>query len=197
MQVNRKLQTKNGYMEIITGCMFAGKTEEFIRRIIRFQYAGYKVQVFKPTIDNRHKSNNVVSHSLVAVQCQAVANKAEMALKLKHDTEIIGIEEIQFFDMDIVDYLNNLVNEGKIVIANGLDKDFRAEPFSNTLALMAKAEKIIKLNAICMVCGATADRTQRIINGSPAKWDDPTILIGASESYEARCRYHHIINKKK
>ena len=186
---------KTGYVLLIIGCMFAGKTEEFIRRLVRFQYGKYKVIVFKPYIDNRYSIKETVSHSNLKIAAINVKESKEILNYITSDVDVIGIDELQFFDFEIVNIINQLANQGLIVIANGLDKDFKNDPFLNIQSLIFKAEYIYKLHAICVICGNDADRTQRLINNKPAKKNDPIILIGASESYQARCRLCHIIDK--
>ncbi|AHF60521.1 thymidine kinase [Spiroplasma mirum ATCC 29335] len=182
---------KIGWVEVITGCMFAGKTEEFIRRIVRLSYAKFKIQVFKPAIDNRYSNDNVVSHSQKSIKAISVNNTKELLAKLAPYTDVVGIDEVQFFDNEIVKVADDLANKGIIVIVNGLDKDFRAEPFLNVEQLMSKAEEVKKLHAICVKCGNLANRTQRLINGKPANYHDPIVLIGEKDKYEARCRHCH------
>lgn len=191
----------DGWIEVIAGCMFAGKTEEFIRRIIRLQYANRKVLVFKPTIDVRYSATKVVTHKGVSIQAIMIdRNQPEEILKIlanpeNKDVVAIAIDEVQFFDQKIVAILNQLANNNKQVIAAGLDQDFRGEPFLIMSELLARAEFVTKLDAICVKCGAAATRTQRIINGKEARYDDPIIEIGAQEKYEARCRKHHKVLK--
>ncbi|WP_425378287.1 thymidine kinase [Spiroplasma endosymbiont of Polydrusus pterygomalis] len=180
-----------GWVEVITGCMFAGKTEEFIRRLVRLSYAKFEIQVFKPTIDNRYSENQVVSHSKKAVEATSVKNSDELLVKLKSTANVVGIDEVQFFDNNIVKVADSLADKGMIVIVNGLDKDFRGEPFLNVEQLMTRAEEVKKLHAICVKCGNLANRTQRLINGKPANYYDPIVLIGEKDKYEARCRHCH------
>ncbi|AGM25629.1 thymidine kinase [Spiroplasma syrphidicola EA-1] len=184
-------KAKLGWIEVITGCMFAGKTEEFIRRVVRLSYAKYKIQIFKPSIDNRYAEEKVVSHSAKAIDAIAVLDSAELLTKLEPDTLVVGIDEVQFFDQNIVETIDSLANRGIIVIVNGLDKDFRGEPFLNVERLMSRAEEVKKLHAICVQCGNLANRTQRLINGQPANYYDPIVLIGEKDKYEARCRHCH------
>ena len=167
-------------MEVICGSMFCGKTEELIRRLRRAIIAKRHVQVFKPAIDNRYVVEKVHSHA--GIEIDAIP--------------IIGIDEAQFFTPDIVEICEDLVNRGIRVILAGLDTDFRGEPFGSMPVLMARAERVDKLNAICMVCGEAASRTQRLVNGEPAHYDDPLVIVGTSEMYEARCRKHHVVPGK-
>ena len=183
-----------GWIEVICGCMFAGKTEELIKRIKVLQYAKKKVVAIKPTMDNRYSENMIASHagSLCECICVDVHDLATIENLINDKTvDAVVIEEIQFFDYKIVDICERLANNKKRVIVAGLDTDFKGEPFAVTAALLAKAEFIYKLSAVCNVCGAPATKTQRLIDGKPAKKDDPVILVGASECYEARCRKCH------
>ncbi|AXF96126.1 thymidine kinase [Spiroplasma phoeniceum] len=187
--LNSKAQI--GWIEVITGCMFAGKTEEFIRRLVRLGYAKFEIQVFKPTIDNRYSENQVVSHSKKAVEAISVKNSEELLTNLKPTTNVVGVDEVQFFDNNIVKLADSLAYKGIIVIVNGLDKDFRGEAFINVEQLMTRAEEVKKLHAICVKCGNLANRTQRLINGKPANYYDQIVLIGEKDKYEARCRHCH------
>lgn len=180
-----------GWIEIICGSMFSGKTEELIRRVKRAVIARQKVQVFKPTLDDRYEAAKLSSHSGSYYEALVAQNAAEIAEAIDKDTEVVAIDEVQFFDWTIAELCERLANEGRRVILAGLDMDFRGEPFGPMPLLMAQAETVDKLQAICIVCGAPASRTQRLIDGRPANYDDPVILVGASEVYEARCRRHH------
>jgi thymidine kinase len=179
-----------GWVELICGSMFSGKTEELIRRV-RAEIARQKVQVFKPELDDRYEVHKVSSHSGKNYQAIAVQDAAQIATLLEPDVEVVAIDEVQFFDWSVAELCEKLANEGRRVILAGLDTDFRGEPFGPMPLLMAQAEMVDKLHAICMVCGAPASRTQRLIDGRPAHYDDPIIMVGASEVYEARCRRHH------
>ena len=189
-------QPRLGWLEVICGSMFSGKTEEMIRRVRRARIAKQNVQVFKPAIDNRYAVEEVKSHNGLGVEAIPVGNTEELLSKVQPDTEVIGIDEIQFFDAPIVQAVQDLANRGVRVIAAGLDMDFRGEPFGTMPQLMSSAEHIDKLHAICVVCGAEASRTQRLIDGRPAAYDDPIILVGGSESYEARCRHCHEVPRR-
>lgn len=182
---------RGGSLTIITGCMFAGKTEELIRLVRRSMHAKRKVQVFKSALDTRCDTSTIRTHDGTYLEARAVPDVRGLAQHLQPDTEVIGIEEVQFFDAGIVDLCEELADCGRTVIAAGLDQDFRGEPFGFMPRLLARADNVVKLHAICQVCGAEASRTQRLIDGRPASWDDPIILIGASETYEARCRHCH------
>ncbi len=185
------LKCKDGWIEVICGSMFAGKTEELIRRINRIHYAKKTVMVFKPSIDNRYDKRAVVSHSNKKVDSIPVNSAKEILDYVKELPYAIAIDEAQFFDEELIDILERFANSGVRVIVAGLDLDFKGEPFGIMPHLLARAEYITKLQAICQVCGAPATRTQRIINGHPADYDDPIILVSASEKYEARCRHCH------
>lgn len=187
-----------GRLEVITGSMFSGKSEELIRRIRRANYAKQKLLVFSPTIDNRYGVNGIYSHNKNNVNAYSVNDVCEMTKILYEnpDVEIIGIDEIQFFDKKVVDFCKECVKLGKRVIVAGLDLDFKAEPFKPLPELMALADDVEKLFAICTICGNTAYASQRLIDGKPAFDDDPLVAVGASEKYEARCRMHHIVRKR-
>lgn len=180
-----------GSVEVITGSMFCGKTEELIRRLRRATIAKQKVQVFKPVIDQRYAYSKVMSHSGADYQAMPVNSSQEILDNLEDDVTVVGIDEAQFFDEAIVDLANLLADRGIRVIVTGLDTDFRGEPFGCMPVMTAKADKVDKLSAICMVCGEAATRTQRLVNGKPAHFHDPIVIVGASEMYEARCRACH------
>lgn len=180
-----------GWTEVICGSMFSGKTEELIRRLRRAEYARQKVQVFKPALDNRYDKAKVSSHSGNHFHAIPVESVQEIINQIKDDTDVIGIDEAQFFDWEIADLCSQLANQGKRIIIAGLDMDFRGEPFGPMPVLMAQAEMVDKIQAICMVCGSPASRTQRLVNGEPASYDAPIILVGTAESYQARCRKCH------
>lgn len=183
----------SGSIEIVCGSMFCGKTEELIRRLRRAAIARQKVQVFKPVIDNRYSNEKVTSHSGTDFEAIPVLSSNELLQKLSDDTTVVGIDEIQFFDGQIVDVVEMMAERGVRVIAAGLDMDFRGEPFGCMPVLVSKAERVDKLQAICMECGEPASRTQRLVNGQPAHYHDPIVIVGAAELYEARCRKHHIV----
>jgi thymidine kinase len=181
----------NGSIEVICGSMFSGKTDELIRRLIRATIAKQKVQVFKPAIDVRYAVEKVTSHAGSNYDAIPVEKAANIRGKLDNDTTVVGIDEAQFFDTEIVQVAQELAARGIRVLVAGLDMDFRGEPFGPMPLILAKAERVDKLHAICMVCGDEASRTQRLVNGKPAKYNDPVVIVGASELYEARCRAHH------
>ena len=190
------LTQKDGWIEVITGPMFAGKTEELIRRIRRLQYAKQNIIVFKPAIDDRYASNEVVSHNDSRTQSINITKASEIMRYVTLDTNVVAIDEIQFLDEEAVEICEYLADHGVRVIVSGLDRDFRWEPFSFMPKLLSIAEYVTKLSAICVKCHTPATRTQRIINGKPARYDDPIILVGAKDSYEARCRDCHEIPGK-
>lgn len=189
-------QYQEGYIEVITGCMFAGKTEELIRRINVLKYANKNILVFKPEIDNRYSYSEVVSHSGTKVESIVVKTAVEILDHISDETDVVAIDEVQFFDDEITMVCDHLALLGKRVMVAGLDMDFRGEPFGVIPKLMTTAEFVTKLTAVCTKCGAPATRTQRLVNGEPASYNDPTVLIGARESYEARCRHDHIVLDK-
>jgi thymidine kinase len=188
-------QHKDGWVEVICGSMFSGKTEELIRRVRRAQIARQKVQVFKPGLDDRYALEKVTSHNGMGLDATIVTEAREILDRVEPDTAVVAIDEVQFFDWTIAAVCNTLAENGKRVIVTGLDMDFRGEPFGPMPLIMAEAERVDKLSAICVVCGAPASRTQRLIDGQPASYDDPIIMVGASEVYEARCRHCHQVPK--
>ncbi len=183
----------SGMIEVITGSMFCGKTDELIRRLRRATIARQKVQVFKPTIDNRYAEEKVTSHAGSEYDAVPIQSARQLLEHLEKDTTVVAIDEAQFFDETIISLVQELANKGLRVILAGLDTDFRGEPFGPMPRLMAEAEIVDKLHAICMVCGEPACRTQRLVNGRPAHFHDPVVIVGAAELYEARCRQHHIV----
>ncbi len=190
------IMKQSGWVELICGSMFSGKSEELIRRIKRATYGNLTVRVFKPAIDNRYHEESVVSHNGNTILARPVENATDILDHITDDIDVIGIDEIQFFDDAIVSIVDQLADLGHRVIVAGLDTDFRGEPFGVMPELMAMSEMVTKLNAICPQCGSPASRTQRLINDEPASYDDPIILVGASESYEPRCRHCHVVPNK-
>ena len=176
--------------------MFSGKSEELIRRVKRAVIARRSVQVFKPAIDDRFGVELVRSHDGDSFIARPVGTSHDIPPLVSTDTSIVGIDEVQFFDPEIVTVVRGLVASGRRVICAGLDLDFRGEPFGPVPTLLALAERVDKLEAICVVCGESATRTQRIVNGVPADYDDPIIVIGAQEAYEARCRTCHTVPRR-
>jgi thymidine kinase len=180
-----------GSIEVICGSMFSGKTDELIRRLVRAKIARQKVQVFKPAIDVRYALEKVTSHAGADFAAIPVQKAADIQSKLDADTTVVGIDEAQFMDRELVDVAQKLAEHGVRVLVAGLDMDFRGEPFGPMPVLMSMAERVDKLHAICMICGDEASRTQRLVNGLPARYADPVVIVGAAELYEARCRLHH------
>ena len=187
---------KLGQIEIICGPMFAGKTEELIRRANRLEYAKKKYLVFKPTIDDRYSTTEIVSHSKYRKNSINIKDSNEILGYITDDVQAVIIDEVQFFDENIINVAEWLADKGLRVICGGLDCDFKGNPFPIIANLLARAENVTKLNAICNVCGQPATRTQRIIDGQPAFEDDPIILVGATEAYEPRCRKCHMVLKR-
>lgn len=184
---------RSGRIECITGSMFSGKSEELIRRIRRVLYAKQKIVVFKPEIDQRYKKQSVVTHNGRSVDAISIGHSNEIRGYITDDIDVVAIDEAQFFDDGLVYVIQNIAKSNIRVIVAGLDMDFTGNPFEPMPHIMAIAEQVTKLNAVCTVCGGIASRTQRLINGAPAHIDDPLILVGADESYEPRCREHHIV----
>ena len=176
---------------MITGSMFSGKTEELIRRLRRALYARQSVQVFKHALETRSDLTEIRSHNGVPHEAVAVSSSEELLERVESATDVVAVEEAQFFDGGIVDACRRLADSGYEVILAGLDMDFRGEPFGPMPFLLAEADEIVKLRAICACCGRDASRSQRLIDGKPAPASAPTILVGAQETYEARCRHCH------
>jgi thymidine kinase len=176
-----------GWIEVITGSMFSGKSEELIRRLRRAQIARQQVQIFKPVIDDRYSDIAIVSHSDMKIPSESVSTAAELRARVRPDTDVVGIDEGQFFDAALPAVCAELADQGKRVIVAGLDTDFRAKPFEPMPQLLATAEYITKTLAICMVCGGPANRTQRLVASNDR------VLVGATGTYEARCRHCHQI----
>ena len=184
--------SRPGWIEVISGVMFSGKSEELIRRVRRGIIARRRVQVFKSHLDSRYAGlYSVASHNGTELDAAPVDTAAEIFRQVRSDTDIVAIDEAQFLDADIVGACTALAARGQRVILAGTDTDFRGEPFGPMGALMCVAETVDKLRAICIVCGDLACRNQRLIDGRPARYDSPTIMIGGRESYEARCRHCH------
>jgi len=193
---NRLIHAPQGSLEVVCGPMFSGKSEELIRRLRRAQIAKQKVIVFKNKLDDRYHSTALASHDGNTIDAFAVANICEMRAFLDNNpASVIGIDEVQFFSNNVIQLICDQVNAGKRVIVAGLDLDFRGVPFGCMPLLLAIADKITKLQAICTVCGCDAHFTQRLINGNPAKFTDPVIVVGTHEAYQARCRACHLIDK--
>lgn len=185
---NRKV----GWIECICGSMFSGKSEELLRRIKRGIIAKQNVLLFKPSIDDRYSLDKVSTHNGNSYESISISSADEIYKFINNKKyDIIGIDEIQFFDSNIVKVINKLADDGIRVIVAGLDMDFKGEPFYPMPEIMAISEIVTKLHAVCSVCGNEASISQRLINGEPASYNDPVVVIGASESYEARCRHCH------
>ncbi len=189
--------SRTGWLEVVSGVMFSGKSEELIRRVRRAIIARRTVQVFKSHLDARYGGVYAVSsHDGTVVEAEPVQHAMEIMERLRPDTEMVAIDEAQFLDAGIVSVANALADRGVRVVLAGTDSDFRGEPFGAMPQLMAAAEIVDKLHAICVVCGGPATRNQRLVNGRPAVYDSPTIMVGGSESYEARCRHCHEVPAK-
>jgi thymidine kinase len=171
-----------GWIEVITGSMFSGKSEELIRRLRRAQIARQRVQIFKPVVDNRYGEGHIISHSAQRIESENVGSSRELLEHVRPDTEVVGIDEGQFFDAELPAVVNTLADQGKRVIVAGLDQDYLGKPFEPMPQLLAIAEYITKTLAICVVCGEPANHTQRLVNSSER------VLVGAQGTYEARCR---------
>ena len=184
--------TRPGWIEVIAGVMFSGKSEELIRRVRRAVIARRNVQVFKSHLDDRYAGlQRVTTHDGIAVEALPVDSAAEILRAVRPDTHVVAIDEVQFLDEDVVEVVTALADRGVRVILAGTDTDFRGEPFGAMGTLMTTAEIVSKLHAICVVCGGPACRNQRLIDGKPAVYTSPTIMVGGSETYEARCRHCH------
>ena len=172
-----------GWIEVVTGCMFSGKTEELIRRLVRARIGRQSVIVFKPAVDTRYAVEHIVTHADVRLSCLPITRAHEILDRVS-DAEVVGIDEAQFFDAELVAVCNRLADAGKRVIVAGLDQDYQGRPFEPIPQLLAVAEYITKNLAVCMVCGGPADRSQRLVAA------DDRVLLGAKDRYEARCRAH-------
>ena len=187
------MKHSTGSIEVITGSMFSGKTDELIRRLRRARIARQNVQVFKPVIDNRYGLEKVTSHAGTEFEATPVHSADQIEPLIRPETTVVAIDEAQFFSGAVCLVSQKLAARGVRVIVAGLDQDFRGEPFGPMPQLMALAEDVTKLHAICAVCGEEASRTQRLIDNQPASFDQPVVVVGASELYEARCREHHAV----
>ncbi len=185
-----------GWIEVICGSMFSGKTEELLRRLRRAQIARQQVQVFKHSIDRRYSETSIASHNGLQARAIPVRDSAELRAQLDPDADVIAIDEVQFFDENVAALCDELADQGKRMICAGLDMDFRGEPFGPMPPLLALAERVDKLQAICVVCGGPASHTQRLIDGEPAHYEDPVVLVGADEVYQARCRGCHVVLRR-
>ncbi|WP_435075232.1 thymidine kinase [Halorubrum sp. HHNYT27] len=188
--------TRSGWIEVISGSMFSGKTEELLRRLRRSEIAGQSVSVYKPAIDDRYGETTIGTHTGRQWEATVVDNEGDGPLAILDDEpfpEVVAIDEANFFSEALVEVCNTLADAGTRVIVSGTDQTFRGEPFEPLPQLIATAEYVDKLQAICLQCGEPASRNQRLIEGEPAHAEDPTILVGAEESYEARCRDCHVL----
>src|SRR6186997_1986687 len=181
---------RGGWLEVICGPMFSGKSEEMIRRLRRAEIAGQRVVIFKPRIDDRYDASDVVSHAGIRMRGVPVAGVGEI-VERSSGFEVVGIDEIQFFEPEVLAAALALADTGIRVVAAGLDQDFRREPFGVMPELLAHAEFVDKLQAVCHRCGGPATTTQRLVDGRPAPYSGATIVVGANEQYEARCRDCH------
>lgn len=189
--------TRPGWIEVITGVMFSGKTEELIRRVRRAVIARKQVQVFKSHLDDRYSGlYRVTTHDGLGVEAQPVDSSHEVMARIDPTTQVVAIDEAQFLDPGIVAVCTELADHGRCVIVAGTDMDFRGEPFGPIPDLLAVAEVVDKLHAICVCCGNPACRNQRLIDGRPARYDSPTIMVGGSQTYEARCRHCHEVPRR-
>ena len=183
---------KNGWIEVVSGVMFSGKSEELIRRVRRALIARRRVQLFKSHLDDRYGGRfSISSHDGRRIDAEPVSNSVQLAEKVRPDTQVVAVDEAQFMDDGICQVADVLADRGMRVIVAGTDMDFRGEPFGPMGLLLARAERIDKLSAICVVCGDPATKNQRLIDGDPAPAEGPTIQVGGAESYEARCRRCH------
>lgn len=188
--------TNSGWVEVITGSMFSGKTEELLRRLRRAEIAGQSVAAFTPAIDDRYGEESLGSHAGSSWRATVVENEGEEVWDVVDELdgeEVVAIDEANFFDPPLVDLTQQLASAGRRVIVSGLDQTYRGDPYEPVPQLIATAEYVDKLQAICNVCGEPATRTQRLVDGTPAHVDEPTTLVGAEESYEARCRNCHVV----
>jgi thymidine kinase len=190
-------QVSGGWIEVVAGVMFSGKSEELMRRVRRATIARKRVQVFKSHLDNRYAGLLAISsHDRRTTEAVPVDSSSQIMLRLDPMAQVIAIDEAQFLDDGIVQVATVLAERGRRIILAGLDTDFRGEPFGPMPSLMAVAEVVDKLHAICVMCGSPASRTQRLIDGKPASYDSPTIMVGAADSYEARCRACHVVPRR-
>jgi thymidine kinase len=186
--------SNKGSLEVICGSMFSGKSEELIRRVKRSQLAKLNVIVFKHSLDDRFTHEYIVSHNGNKFDAIPIDSPSTILAVAERDIDVVGIDEIQFFDTSIISVVCSLIDAGKRVIVAGLDLDFRGLPFGPIPTLMAIADHTTKLKAVCMECGNEAHFTQRLVNGAPAHFHDPIIMVGAQEAYQARCRQCHVID---
>ena len=190
-------QASGGWIEVIAGSMFSGKTEELLRRVRRASIARKRVQLFKSHLDDRYAGLWAVSsHDRRSLEAVPVDSSSQIMLRLDPMAQVIALDEVQFLDAGVLQVATTLAERGRRVICAGIDTDFRGEPFGAMPQLMAMAEVVDKLHAICVLCGSPASRNQRLIDGKPAPWHSPTIMVGAADSYEARCRACHVVPRR-
>ena len=191
-------QKKNakGSLEVICGSMFSGKTDELIRQITRAQFAQLNTLIFKHTLDDRKTIDYIHAHNGKKLKAIAIDNPLNITDFIFEEVDVVGIDEVQFFDQDIISIILDLVEMGKRVIVAGLDLDFRGNPFGSMPAILSIADSITKLSAVCILCGKDAHYSQRLVNGKPASYNDPLVMTGAEEHYQARCRDCYEIDKK-
>lgn len=191
------MQYEPGTLTVISGCMFAGKTDRLIRILTELARASNFFQVFKPSIDDRYSTDEIVTHDGLRLPCTVIlaSNPEEILTKLVKSSKVLGLDEGQFLDPKILTVVRYLLSYNYQVIVAGLDADFRGIPFGPMPELIAMANKVIPLKAKCNTCGGVATKTQRLINGKPAPWDSPVVYVGGTESYEARCLIHHKVPK--
>lgn len=189
---------RKGSLEVICGCMYSGKTEELIRRIRRAEIGKLRIRVFKSHLDTRYSIGRIQTHYGMDLPSYQVPESSGVELEklVDPDVDVVAIDEVQFFSEDVVSACDRLANSGVRVIVAGLDLDYRGEPFPGPMAsLLAKADKIDKLTAVCVICGEPAVRSQRLVDNQPAKWDEATLVVGAKDVYQAVCRTHHRIER--
>jgi thymidine kinase len=189
--------TNSGWVEVITGCMFSGKTEELLRRLRRAEIAGQDVAAFTPNVDDRFGTATIGSHVGRRIEADVVDTEDPLPgmCESLNGESVVAVDEANFFSGALVEACDELADDGRRVVVSGTDQTFRGEPFAPLPALIATAEYVDKLQAICTLCGEPATRNQRLIGGEPAHYDDPTIMVGAEESYEARCRSCHTVRR--
>jgi len=195
--VSGGFQLTGGWIEVVAGVMFSGKSEELMRRVRRSMIAKKRVQVFKSHLDDRYAGGvfAVGSHDGRTIEAVPVDSSEQIKLRIDPLAQVIAVDEVQFLDAGIVAVATDLANRGRRVILAGTDTDFRGEPFGPMPQLMCVAEVVDKLHAICVLCGSPASRNQRLIDGKPASYDSPTVMVGGAEAYEARCRACHAVTR--
>ena len=185
--LSRRIAPRMGSIEVVCGPMFCGKSEELIRRLRRSTIARYAVVCVKPSIDDRHGVDDVISHAGFRIGARAISDPREL-LELRGEADVVGIDEAQFFDRRLIGVCEDLAASGLSVICAGLDRDYRGLPFGPMPELLSIADRVTKLQAVCVQCGGDATLSQRLVDGAPAPFDDATVVVGGAERYEARCR---------